>query len=292
MLRGARVVCFAREYKPGAPNLRAWISRTMPSPQDCARQFRWGVGVFVVLWALAATGYFVAQFLQRDTLDGAPGADAYDALLYGDMVGAAVSFCAGLLLLLPVCSADPDLDALPRATRTFHTHYCLTLLLLLAGLVSLAVTSRVRDVNMQLRSAGDHVSADENYVCGRRSDPLSCPTQRIQLSEPFRRWETRHPGTAECWLNTSDTNVDAFTFGEVFANATRFATADFARRDTYLAFPEYAECYFYGCGCLPDQRALNENLLRVETFATMFAVITFFLFVCAPTPADYAFARI
>ena len=254
----------------------------------CAGQFRYGVGGFVVVWGTAAAVYFLVQFLQRDTLDGVPAEDAYAALLYADMVGAVVSVCAGIILLLPACAPESDLDNLPRATRTFGAHYCCVLLLLLISLVSLSVTSRVRDVNMQLRSAENHISSDENYVCGRRTDPLSCPTQRVELSDAFRKWQTRHPNLSECWLNTSDTNVNAFTFGEAFANATRFATSDFARRDTYLLFPEYAECYLYGCGCLPDQREFNTNLLRAETFATMFAVITFFLFVCAPSPADDA----
>lgn len=254
----------------------------MASSTGCAGQFRYGVGGFVVVWGTAFAVYFVIQFLQRDSLGASSADDAYAALLFGDMVGAVVAVCAGIILLLPAGASDD----LPRTTRSFGAHYCCVLLLLLVGLVSLSITSRVRDVNMQLRSADDHISSDENYVCGRRTDVLSCPTQRIELSDAFRLWQKLHPGRQECWLNTSDVSV--FTFGESLANATKFPTADFSRRDTYVEFPEYAECWLYGCGCVPEQREFNANLLRAETFATMLAVVTFFLFVCAPSPADEA----
>ena len=117
----------------------------------------------------------------------------------------------------------------------------------------------------------------------------ACPSQRIKLSDPYNLWLRNNEEELVCWFNTTAVTPDAFLWGEEFEFAEAFPTADFGDPETYEKYPQYAPCFYYGCSkdCLPDVRAHNDSLLRLEVATTVFSVAGILLSLCGRTRSDY-----
>lgn len=232
-------------------------------------------------FALAAGGgalaYFLLQMSGREVLDS-NAQDGPGMLLWGDVVASFVIVCAGALLLLPKCCRFNGAQS--RQALRGERNMIAFLLLIVAVITS--ITSRVRHLNMGTMH-------DESHVCGRRDAADACPSQRIELSEPYDLWRRNNKDESVCWFNTTAIVPDAFLWGEEFEYAESFPTADFSDPDTYNKYPQYAQCFYYGCAedCLPDVRAELETALRLEVAITVFAVAGIVLSLCGKTNYDY-----
>lgn len=231
----------------------------------------------VLLAGGGALLYAVMMMSSRVVLDS----DAQDGpgmLLWGDIVAASIVVCVSALLFLPDCCR---LEA-AQSRRTLRRERNMIALLLLAVAVITSITSRVRHQNTS-------TVHDESYVCGRRDAEDACPSQRVKLSEPYNLWRRNNEDEPVCWLNTSAPTPDAFIWGEEFEYAESFPTVDFSDPETYEKYPQYAQCYYYGCSedCLPGVRRDNESMMRLEVAITVFSVAGIVLSLCGGAKNNY-----
>jgi len=238
---------------------------------------RSALGGVVLLGGGGALAYAVVEMSSRvvlssDVQDG-PG-----VLLWGDIVAASIVVCVSALLFLPNCCRV--LGAQSRQTLGRERNMIAFLLLAVAVITS--ITSRVRHLNMS-------TVQDESYACGRRDAADACPSQRVKLSNPYDLWLRNNEDELVCWFNTTAVAPDAFLWGKEFKYAESFPTADFGDPETYEKYPQYAPCYYYGCSkdCLPNVRAHNNTMLRLEVAITVFSVAGIVLSLCGRVRSDY-----
>lgn len=232
----------------------------------------------VLLGGGGALVYTFTEMTSRVVLESASAVDGPGMLLWGDIVAASIIVCVGMLLFLPDCCRTNG--ALSRQTLRRERNMIAFLLLVVTVITS--ITSRVRHLNMS-------TVHDESRVCGRRDAVDACPSQRIKLSEPYNLWLRNKEDELECWFNTTAPTPDAYLWGEAYEYAESYPTADFGDPDTYEKYPQYAPCFYYGCSadCLPNARAHNDTMLRLEVAVTVFSVAGIVLSLCGKTRYDY-----
>ncbi len=242
--------------------------------EDAGRSALAGI---VLLGGGGALAYAMMEMSSRVVLDSG-AQDGPGMLLWGDIVAASVVVFVSVLLFLPDCCR---LDG-AQSRQTLRRERNMIAFLLLVVAVITSITSRVRHLNM-------NTMHDESYVCGRRDAADACPSQRIKLSDPYNLWLRNNEDESVCWFNTTAVTPDAFLWGEEFEYAETFPTADFGDPETYEKYPQYAQCYYYGCSedCLPNVRAHNDSMLRLEVAITVFSVAGIVLSLCGRTRNDY-----
>lgn len=226
------------------------------------------LAVVLISAAAAALSYAFIESFQRPSL----GIDAKDTpllLQWVDMAAIVVAALAGVQLLSPELCCDPG-----NAKAAKRERACVGLMLLFV-VFCFSISSRIRNVNM-------NTFHDESKVCGRRDTALACPTQRINTSTDYTLWLRDNAPT--CWLNTSQDNT--FTWDETFASASFLNTNDFSKKQTYIDFPQFAECYHFGCSelCNGDQRHYNDRMLHFEVLSTFVFVVILGALLCVRQP--------
>lgn len=228
---------------------------------------RRAVGVVLGLFGAVFAVFLVLELTTRPTLAVSQLHDTPGMLLMADISAAAAAVVACVLLLLPECCCESRLIDSPSARKDFRRERDTAALVLIVGALVVATTARIRDVNFKPAS-------NEHQVCGRQKSPNACPTRRVLLSENYQNYLLAAEPT--CWLNTSSTSSDTFTWGQTLSNATNFPTNDFAEKATYEEFTQYAECFYFGCSkeCTPDSYSHNSRMLHYEAaFAVGFVVL-------------------
>jgi len=230
-------------------------------------------GIFGVCFFSASFVYFIIEFASLETLDLPSDAPENTnlALLWTDFAACAVGFSGALVVLMPdFCCGEGS-----KERTVFRRERFFAALLFLIATLLVSMTSRVRDNNI------NQEGHNENFVCSRRDALDACPSSRVKLSEAFRLWSRANDPEDECWYNTSSSFPEAFTWGEEFEFSEAYATADFNDAETYEQYPDYAPCFWWGCGsCLPSQRAMHERLLRYEVLVQVGSLVATALSLC------------
>lgn len=219
---------------------------------------RRAVAVILSLLTTIAFVYALVESTNRPYLKLADVADTPLLLQWVDFIALVVALLAGVQLLSPELCCDADDEISLKRERG-----CVSIMLVFSA-ICFTISSRVRHVNVNTV----HI---ESTVCGRRDTPLACPTQRVNTSKNYELWLRTNEPT--CWLNTSlDTT---FTWGEEFKDAAFLNTDDFSQKQTYVQYPQFAECYLFGCSesCNPDQRHYHTRMLAFETVATFSLIV-------------------
>ena len=237
-------------------------------------------GVVIGLLSSVFLVIFMLEYLQRPTLD-IPASNLHEdtplLLLWADMTALAAGFVSAFLLLLPeLCCETRDEDD-PTCREDFRRERNTASLVLVITVVVFSVTARIRDVNVK-------TSMDDHHVCGARTSIYACPTQRAMLSEDyvdFLNVETT------CWFNTTAEASSQFTWGADLKNASVYPTSDFSLKDTYVSYPEYANCFYWGCGgplCNPEMFAHQEIMLKLEIAVAVLFVGLVLVSMCVSVP--------
>ena len=236
-------------------------------------------GIFLIL--------FLIEFSTRPTLD-LPLSGLYEdtplLLLWADIVALAAGFVASFLLLLPeLCCETRDRDD-PSCRDDFRRERNTAALVLIITVVVFSATARIRDVNLSTEK-------NDHQVCGARSSTYSCPTQRARLSNDYL--DFLKAGQPTCWFNTTAPITQAFTWGQAFNVASVYPTADFSKAETYEAFPEFANCYYWGCGgslCTPKTHAHHDIMLKLEVAVAVIFTGLILIAMCVGLPdTQYAY---
>jgi hypothetical protein len=219
---------------------------------------RRAVGVILGLFGAVFAVFLILELVSRPTLAVSQFHDTPGMLLAADIGAAAAAVVACVLLLLPECCCESRLKDSPSVREDFRRERNTAALLLVVGALVVATTARIRDVNFKPTS-------NEHQVCGRQKAPNACPTRRVLLSDDYQNYLLAHEPT--CWLNTSSTSAETFTWGQALSTATNFPTNDFADKATYEDLTQYAECFYFGCSeeCTPDSHSHNSRMLHFET---------------------------
>lgn len=236
-------------------------------------------GVFAAVFYGASAAYFVSEFGAMETLDlpaGAPD-NTSASLVWADLGATVVGVLGALAVLMPefCCGRGSESRVSFRRERFFVA------LLFLGATVIVSMTSRVRDNNINAENQ------NENFVCSRRDAPDACPTSRVKLSEAFRLWGRVNDAEDECWYNVSAPFPESFVWGEEYEFSGAYPTADFSDPQTYERFDgKYAPCFWWGCGCLPSQSAMQERLLRFEVLVQAISLAMTVLSLCLQSRYD------
>ena len=244
----------------------------MPCCASKADAGRASLGVITLVLFLGSLAYFLYELVSLETLDLPANAPTNTnvTLLWTDLAGCALGACAAFIVLMPefCCTSGSD------KRETFRRERFFAALLFFAATVLVTITSRSRDNN--INTAGHN----ENYVCSRRDALDACPTQRVKLSQAFQLWSRANDPEDECWYNTSSSFPENFQWGEENEFSV-YPTADFNDVETYERFPQYAPCYWWGCGhCVPSQAYMQERLLRFEVLVQVVSIISVILTLC------------
>lgn len=205
------------------------------------------------------------------------------SLLFGvDVAAVSLAVVASFLLLLPELCCEARSKDDPQSRSDARRERCTGSVVLVVAVVLLSASARIRDVNLSLDT-----EKHPNQVCGSQNLISSCPTSRVRLSEAYQNYLKAEPVT--CWLNTSSPSSASFNWGESLRNATVFPTSDFSDPDTYVKYPEYAKCFYWGCSreCNKESFEYLETMLKLEValavFYTGFAVV----FMCVAIPEEH-----
>lgn len=229
------------------------------SQEDVGRR---AVAVILTLLSAIAIVYSFVESTHRPFLDVTDVSDTPLLLQWVDFIALFVALLAGVQLLSPELCCDADEISLKRERS------CVSIMLVFSA-ICFSITSRVRHINVSTA----HI---ESTVCGRKDTPLACPTQRVNTSDSYTLWLRANEPT--CWLNTSlDTT---FTWGEELKDAVFLNTDDFSLKQTYEEFPQFAECYLFGCSelCNQEERHYHMRMLAFETVVT-FSLVALIAFV-------------
>ena len=150
-----------------------------------------------------------------------------------------------------------------------------------------STTARIRDVNWS-------TTPNDHQVCGARSTTNACPFQRAKLSDDYLNFLKANQPT--CWFNTTAPSVQAFTWGQQLNNASVYPTSDFSKVQTYKDHPEFAPCYFWGCGgaqCTPEMYNHHDVLLKLEVAVIVIFIGLILVAMCVGLPeTQYAYVSV
>ena len=243
-------------------------------------------GVVVGLLSTVFLILFLIEFSNRPTLD--LPSSLYEntpvLLLWADIAALAAGFVSSFLLLLPeLCCETRDRDD-PSCRDDFRRERNTAALVLIIAVVVFSTTARIRDVNLS-------TVENDHQVCGARSSVYSCPTQRARLSDDYLNFLKVED---TCWFNTTAPNAQAFTWGQALKGASVYPTADFSKKETYETFPEFSECYYWGCGgslCTPTAYTHHDVLLKLEVAVAVIFTGLVLVAMCVGLPdTQYAYA--
>lgn len=233
------------------------------------------IGVLGTIFAV----FLLIEFVTRPKLNVSQFYDTPGMLLLGDAAAAVAAIAASVLLLMPECCCEKRRKDSPYVREDFRRERNTAALILVVAAVIVSTTVRIRDVNLR-------TTPNDHQVCGRRESRNACPTQRILINEDYNNYVKANG--QQCWLNTSSAVKDTFTWGEDLSQSKTFPTSDFGKKETYEIFPEFAECFYFGCSahCTPDSRTHNSRMLHWEAAFTMTFVMLVILSLCVALPTE------
>ena len=158
--------------------------------------------------------------------------------------------------------------------------------MLVIVVVIFSATARIRDVNFS-------TDPNDHQVCGAQTSVRSCPTQRALLNPDYVEYLK---ASDTCWFNTSARTITAFNWGESLKNAAAYPTSDFSKKETYELHPEFAKCFYWGCGgeqCNPEMYNHQDVMLKLEVAVAVIFTGLVIVAMCVGLPeTQYAYVSV
>lgn len=245
-------------------------------------------GVAVGLLSGVFTILVCSLFISRPELDIDVSLyqDTSLLLFWTDVAALSAGLVAAVLLLLPELCCETRRKDDPSCREDFRRERNTAALALVIVVVLFSATARIRDVNFS-------TDLNDHQVCGSRTSVRSCPTQRALLSPDYVEYLK---ASETCWFNTSAPTVTAFNWGESLKDASAYPTSDFSKKETYELHPEFAKCFYWGCGgekCNPEMYNYQDAMLKLEVAIAVIFTGLVIVAMCVGLPeTQYAYVSV
>ena len=245
-------------------------------------------GVIIGLLSVVFAILILLEYAERPTLNVSTSLyqDTSLLLLWADVAALGAGIVASCLLLLPEICCETRRKDDPSCREDFRRERNTAALVLIITVVVFSASARIRDVNFS-------TEPNDHQVCGSQTSVWSCPTQRALLSADYVDYLK---ASETCWFNTTAPTVKAFNWGESFKNASVYPTSDFSKKSTYEAHPEFARCFFWGCGgevCNPQMYNHQDVMLKLEVAVIVIYTGLTIVAMCVGLPeTQYAYVSV
>ncbi|MBM93562.1 MAG: hypothetical protein CMF51_02275 [Legionellales bacterium] len=207
-------------------------------------------------------------------------------LFWADAAALSSGLVSAILLLLPELCCETRRKDDPSSREDFRRERNTAALVLVIAVVVFSATARIRDVNFS-------TEPNDHQVCGSQTSARSCPTQRALLNPDYVEYLK---ASETCWFNTSAPTANAFNWGESLKDASAYPTSDFSKKETYELHPEFAKCFFWGCGgelCNPEMYNHQDVMLKLEVAVAVIFTGLVIVAMCVGLPeTQYAYVSV